>query len=172
MSEECPLVNKVFSSILHILILFCVLCTLFILVVSKLERSEFNEQIENIINSKLPPILKQFDTDGTLKADLKKIDLDKIRQFYEDTPSERVATTNKWIKIVMIICNVFLLILLLVIGFLARGCLSLGEILLENVLALALIGTFEYMFFKTIASKFVPVLPSAFQQTLNNNLWK
>lgn len=171
MSElTCPTLDKTLSASLHIFILFAVLCLLFIFIVSKLEMNAFNDEIKTLMTNKVLPDLKAHGS-AQLKHDLNFINFDALKSYYSG-PNQALSINNKWIKTVMIIVNAFLFLFIVTISLLGRKCLSFRYILLENAIVFLLIGIFEYMFFKRVASKYIPVLPSTFQQTLFTNLWK
>ena len=169
MKETCKATNITLSALMHIFILFAVLCTLFILVISKVERSKFREEINAITTDKLVPALKQH-RDPRIDVILKRLDLDRIKAYYAKE-SDKVKISNEWMVITMVIINVFLFLLILAINVLARKCVHIGHLILENAIVFIFVGIFEFLFFKNIASKYVPVHPSEFQKLVIKNLW-
>jgi len=165
--------SLLFSTFLHILILFGILSALFILVISKIEEHLFNEEIGKNIQTNMPEALRKSDKDGKLKLLLKEVQLDRIKQLYAG-PSEESEVYNTWLKRTMLLIALFILAIIIITGlFLYFTCskmIPLGHILVENVAIFTFVGIFEGMFFYFIASKYVPVPPSLLIKRLYSDL--
>lgn len=163
---KCFLLTQATSSSIHAFVLFTVLSLLFIIVISKVERSTFSDTIGSQIQSSLPAALAKADSAGAIRAQLRTIPLEKLRTVYS-TPDPAAASYNAWLIRTMIIINVFLFIFAVTSSwFLNRECASLKHILLENALLFAAVGAFEYWFFMNVAIKYIPVPPSTLQRAL------
>jgi hypothetical protein len=132
--------------------------------------------IENNLNIALNKINKS--NKNNLKLLLKKIPSDSLIKYYE-RPSKELIINNKWIKILIIMINVFLLILISSSSYLLRAscnqCVPLKDIIIENVIIFTFIGAIEFMFFKHVAIKYIPVKPSVLIssaiESVKNNLY-
>ncbi len=155
--------SLLFSTFLHILILFAILSALFIFVISKIEEELFNKEIGENIEKQLPDAIAKSDKDGSFKIMLKGIELSRMKQLYAK-PSEETQIYNQWLKRTMLISAMFIFAIIIITGlFLYFTCskmIPLGHILVENVIIFFLVGIFEGLFFLFIASKYIPVPPS------------
>lgn len=170
------MINNIFSSLLHFLILFSVLCILFLLVVSKLEKQEFNEKINDILNTKLKPAIQGYIDNPNIPEETKtafnNIDWKRLETFYSK-PSKEVTTNNDWIIAMMVLINIFFLIILIIIGSLSSlEITNIWYIIIENIIIFSVVGAFEYLFFRYVVTKYVPVKPSTFERTIFEKLWK
>jgi len=165
----CYAKNLTLSALLHIFILFSVLSSLFILIISKLEARAFNDEIQSVAQDKLLPALKKHSTPAT-DAILRRLNYDKLEAYYNQTSNE-ITVNNNWLKGAMIAGNVILFLVIISLTFAWRGCLNFKHVFIENVVVFALVGVFEFLFFKNVASKYVPVAPSTIQRVVYDNLW-
>lgn len=162
-----------FSTLLHVLILFVILSTLFIFVISKIEENLFNGEISKNIQKNMPDALRKSDKNGELKIALKNIQLNRIQQLY-NSPSEDVQIYNSWLKRTMFISTSFIFAIIIITGlFLYFTCgklIPIGHIITENIVIFILVAIFEGLFFLYIASKYIPVPPSLLINRLYTDL--
>jgi hypothetical protein len=154
---------------MHAFILFSVLSALFLLVISKVERDALETEIQKLLQDKFIPQLNKAPR-PELELILNRLDFDELEAYYSRA-SDKVAITNKWLTITMILVIVFLFSTLVITSLLRRDCISFGGVLGENILIFSLVGLFEYQFFKMVASKYIPVKPSVIESTLKDNLF-
>lgn len=149
-------INLFYSVYLHIFLLFCFLTLFFWLVISKMESKTINNEIVSGIKNGLKDIRI---SEQILNKDVKNY----FENFYGGI-DHTVARNNSQ----LLQFNISFIVLLL-IGFLGsvfvrykfcRKGFNVMEVLGENILILILVGGIEYYFFMTIASKYVPVMPS------------
>jgi hypothetical protein len=149
-------INLFYSVYLHIFLLFCFLTLFFWLVISKMESKNINKEIISGIKNGLKNVNI---SDQILTPDLKN----DFEKFYDGMDHTVERNNSQLLQF-----NISFIILLL-IGFL--GCVfvrymfckrgfDVFEVIGENILILILVGGIEYYFFMTIASKYVPVMPS------------
>lgn len=169
MKNTCQPANLAVSALMHIFILFTVLSILFIFIVSKLEKATFDGAIQKVINEGILPQLESAG-DERVKSVLRTLPYEKLEVFYSKQ-SDKVTITNKWLTIIMVIVSGFLFSLIMSLIIAKRDCINIGEIILENVIVFSLVGVFEFVFFKTVASKYEPIQPSTFQRTVYDKLW-
>lgn len=149
-------INLFYSVYLHIFLLFCFLTLFFWLVISKMESDTINKEIVSGVKSGLKDI---HISQNILTDDVKNY----FENFYGGIDHTVERNNSQLLQF-----NISFIILLL-IGFLCcifvrykfcgRG-FNVMEVLGENILILILVGGIEYYFFMTIASKYVPVMPS------------
>jgi hypothetical protein len=169
--------SVVFSTLLHALILFGILSALFVFVISKLEKSIFEKEINDNVNNILLDNLHKLDKDGSIKKMLKQIPLDRLVRYY-DKPSSDIVVYNDWLQRTMIFfaiaVGIILIISALFLYFTCGQIIPLWSILLENLVIFSLVGMFEAVFFLNIASKYIPVPPSLLVTQLFDDLknWK
>ena len=166
------------NGIFHVLILFTFLTILFFTIVLSLEKSAFENEMTNEINSsvknmasKIQPsdkdqisnvVNKSVNEDGQSSLD---VAIDKY-----STPSDFIVEHNKWVKItaIAIILGVFvfLLTILVVLSYSCDKCIGLSSIVKENIITFIFVGMVEYLFFTHIAFKYVPAPPSTMVTTI------
>jgi len=156
--------HKFVSITFHMWILFVFLTTFFYLFISKTKQKVINDELSNIIQTKIPIILKQLDNLDSNNIPLKQ--LNKIAQQIKDKlkTNTKIATHNKKIlNIAISICVIgFMVILSSIIYFTVhlKYHIDLKEILLENIIVTILVASFETLFFLNIAIKYSHIKPS------------
>lgn len=164
-NESDHKINFAINIGIHVLILFCFLSVFFIMYISKLSKNAFDKEIKHPIEEN---IAKQFDkispeNKNKLKEVSKYLNFDNLINYYDD-PTKDYTVNNKWLSVVTIIVNVSMLLLIVVAYVFVRKscnqCVPIGSIIKENLIIFGFIGIVEFMFFKHIAIKFIPVKPS------------
>lgn len=149
-------INFFYSIYLHVFLLFCFLTIFFWMIISKTEAKTLNKEIISGVTNELKNVSisnKIFTLNG----------VNYLKKYYEGQDST-VARNNKN----LLQFNISFIVMLL-IGFFAcifvryifcRKSINWGEVIVENLIILLLVGGIEYYFFMNIASKYVPVMPS------------
>jgi hypothetical protein len=125
--------------------------------------NRINDSYGNINN-----LIKNIDT----KTD-KTIDpLERLSKLYS-VPSEVVSKNNMMVFTNAIFsCSTIVLIIItiVVVSCAAGKMVPIKKILIENFITFAFIGIVEFLFFKFVASKYVPVEPSYIMNVAINEL--
>jgi len=159
----------------HVIILLGILLSFFVLVISKLETKELTGQITNQIDTNLPKLYKDIDNSSpgnTFKTLAKSLNKGgdnsvlSIMDRYYDKPDVATESENSipiiGALIVLISLTGGLIAIWAVLQYSCNKCIPLGRIIFENIVLFGCIGIIEILFFKFIASKYVPTLPSYF----------
>jgi len=140
------------SILLHIFLLFSFLSLLFWLVIRQISSKAINGELN-----------REIDKNLKINLDIPDKISNYLKTIFSQT-SPRVKENNRWLFIYNIVVILFLFITLIltifIISYSCGSCLLLGEIIMENIFVLIIVGAIEYVFFMYIASKYVPVLPS------------
>ncbi len=162
---------------IHALILFALLTTFFLLYVSKLTKSELNNQLSDLINNNIQNELTEYKNKFGIKELLPKNTIDpilnKLKLSY-NKPDNYQDLNNNWVKETLILSNLFLLILIvgfvLILSYTCNLKINIKEILKINILTIIGIGIVEYLFFTRVALNYVPTKPSLMVSTIFDNL--
>ena len=159
----------------HVIILLGILLSFFVLVISKLETKELTGQITNQIDTNLPKLYNDINKSSpnnafqTLAKSLNKggdKSILSIMDRYYDKPDVATESENSipiiGALIVLISLTGGLIAIWAVLQYSCNKCIPLGRIIFENIVLFGCIGIIEILFFKFIASKYVPTLPSYF----------
>jgi hypothetical protein len=158
-------INFAINIAIHVFILFCFLSVFFIMYITKLAKASFDKEIKHPIADGIGKQFEKLSVEdkNKLKNITKYLDFDSLIAYY-DTPTKDYIVNNKWIDIVTIMINVFLVLLIVVAYIFVRKscnqCVPIGSIIGENLIIFGFIGVVEFMFFKHVAVKFIPVKPS------------
>lgn len=168
-SEGCAIPNETINFTInigiHVFILFCFLSSFFMIYVSHLSQHAFEHEIDDLIEkgmnkgiAKLPQENKE-----KLKVFLQGVPLDRLIKVYSK-PSKVVEVNNSWLFMFIVFINLSLLALVTastsILYASCNQCVPVKDILIENGVIFALIGFVEFMFFKFVAVKYIPVKPS------------
>ena len=169
---------------LHVLILLSFLTIFFIMYISKLTTSAFEEEVSSLIKDNLGEPLQTIvdwkennyplefnEEQDTIFVDIKN-NADNIitklqtiyKQPYGLTEAKNEGLFNL-IKTINVILWIFFVFILLVVNNCANLSIkNLSLLILENLVVFTFIGSIEYIFFTQIAFKYVPVVPSFISQ--------
>ena len=169
--KKCERIKKseefVLDAFFHIFTLCLILGLFFFFVVSKLERENLQNEMENGIKKGLDSIT------GYPNNPILAADLEIMSKLYEDE-NEADKVYNKGLVYQCIIILVLLLFglicVFLTLKWSAHKCPNLGRIILQNLLLFGAIGVIEYLFFEHIASKFIPVMPSYMAEVISEEI--
>lgn len=149
------------------LILFSFLSTFFAFYVTKNSKNAFNEEIINMMDENFGVYIKDLKGHPIVKQMFDLLPLDKFKAVYSK-PDKAVEMHNDGLFTTILITNLLLWTSLVVIIYIVNeSCgydIDINEIATENAITFAFIGVVQFLFFKIIASKFVPVTPSFISQ--------
>jgi len=149
----------------HALILFTFLTLFYFMYIVGLTKKLFKHEIDEIMEKALSPQMNEIKKDENVSKLLSMLPLDDIQEEFS-TENKTVHAINNGITHVVTSVNIFLWLILIIVVIILKstcqdGCgLHLSHIIIENILIFILIGSVEFLFFKFIASKYVPVPPS------------
>ncbi len=159
----------------HVIILLGILLSFFVLVISKLETKELTGQITNQIDTNLPNLYNDINKstpNDAFKTLVKSLNQGgeksvlSIMDRYYDKPDATTESENSipiiGALIVLLSLTGGLIAIWAVLKYSCNKCIPLGRIIFENIVLFGCIGIIEILFFKFIASKYVPTLPSYF----------
>lgn len=158
-------VNFVINIAIHVFILFCFLSILFVMYISNVAKNAFESEIHEALEKGIDKSLHSIEGKkrGVIKKIIKTLPMDRIINHYNKS-SKTVAINNKWLTKLIIYINVFLVLLIISGSYLLRWscnqCVPLKDIIIENTIIFTFIGLVEVMFFKFVATKYIPVKPS------------
>ena len=157
----------VLDAFFHIFTLCLILGLFFFFVVSKLERENLQNEMENGIKKGLDSITS-YPTNPGLATEL-----ETIRKLYEkENEADKVYNQGLIYQCLTILVLLLfgLVCVFLTMKWSAHKCPNLGRIVLQNLLLFGAIGVIEFLFFQHIASKFVPVMPSYMAEVISEEL--
>jgi len=135
------------------------------LYVSHLSQTTFEHEIDGLITKGVTNGISKLSNEDKdkLKTALQAVPLDKLIKLYS-VPSKAVQVNNEWLFTFIIFINLSLLALLTastsILYVSCNQCVPIKDLLIENCAIFALIGCVEFMFFKYVAVKYIPVMPS------------
>lgn len=166
MPTRVEIYEVVLNVFLHALILWGFLTVFFFFYITKLSRDALDDEIGGYIDEYLPKTLENMDSEQKirLKLLLQKLPLERYIDYYNNTPSPDVVSNNEWNQRSAFTSLGFLAIIFLtmvvILKFNCAPGVSVWKIIGENIVAFAFVGLIEFIFFKYVAFKYVPVLPS------------
>ena len=158
---------------IHTIILFTFLSAFFFFYISKMEKNAFQDEIGNLIDDNLKPVI--LDNKSLLNPIIMPIK-SQLKQFGQtyNTPNKYVLETNKLIKfasgfvILLLFCTILTIILTVKLD--CGKNVNIGHIILENIVVFIFVGAVEFWFFTHIAMKYVPTSPSLIVNTLIDSI--
>lgn len=164
-------INFFLNMFLHMILLFSLLSAVFFFYISTVTTHSINQQFKKIINTNVQEILQDiYQVDKNHKIPWPQIGVWAQKQAllaHHELPS--IVAHNEQLK-----NNVICVILLAIFTWLFWSVyfnwknfqVNLGWIIIENFIILALVGLIELLFFLNVASKYVPVNPSALKKEI------
>lgn len=152
--------NLLISVTLHVFLLFVFLSIFFWTIINHTETKSFTNELDKSINNinftqEVPKEVKDY---------LLKI---------HDTKNITLEKNNSMVFLLNIIIVILLLVIIvtqIIFHNILGGTIAYGEIILENVIVLIFVGIIEFLFFKNIASHYVPVKPSYMTNVIKQNI--
>ena len=157
--------------LIHIFILFIFLSVFFFYYISKKEEESLSTQVD-FICKKIPDILKTLDERDKNKVIKWKTIKYKAEQElkYDDLDLDEYIKYNnnnlKYISISISISILILIILIYVYSNILGHNINISYIITENIVIFLFIGIIEFLFFKNVASKYIPIFPVDVSTTL------
>lgn len=157
--------------LIHIFILFIFLSLFFFFYISKKEEESLNNQVD-FICQKIPDILKnidQTDKNKVIKWESLKYKAENEYKYDDLDIDEYINYNNNNLKYISIIISITILFLSLIIYFysyILGKNIDISYIIKENIVIFLFIGMVEFLFFKNIASKYIPIFPVDISTTL------
>jgi hypothetical protein len=169
---NCILLNKyedvAIHSIFHVLILFIVLTVFFFIVVEDLEKSSLTNELVHGIENGLKNV-KITKDEGTYDKLLKLAEL-----YNKPDPTSIAYNDSLYVICIATIITLFMVLITLIftLKYSSRKCISILNIILENMLLFVCVGVVEYLFFINIGSHYIPIVPSYIGSVINKTLNK
>ena len=160
-------VQFILNILIHVFILFTFLSVFYFTYISKVQKYHMEKEIKNSIEDGVEALIESIEENDTISdEDLREI----LERLYERKDSgvmhdyaERTEKRNTRLKIIN---GVMILLLLLSVvgmvvyyGYVQKKRLDLSHIIVLNVVAFAFVGFVEFLFFKNVASKYIPIYP-------------
>jgi len=167
-------INFSMNLFVHVIFLFTILSVLFMFVISKLSSDAINNELIDLVNDNVNNHYNNFNLEqkNVFKNLLNYIPLEKLSKFYAQ-PEKVRDTNNKHVfssmKLTMLLL-VILLVIIIVVSRLLCHQIPMKHIIIENLIIFAGIGVVEFLFFKNIILKYVPVQPSFIMSYLFNSV--
>lgn len=157
----------VLNILLHVFLLFIILRTFFYHVVRQAEQEALQRQLRHSIQSTLGAALPRIDASlhGSLCEAIHRHrqTLDALDRFYSQ-PSPSTKVYNSWLNTSTLLVGLGLgLLFVAVYTSLRLACGYRGELIpliFQNVVVFLVVGSLEFLFFRDVASQYVPVMPS------------
>jgi len=151
----------------HVVILFTILALFFMIYVSKIEKQSLNSEISSNIGNALNKL--GLDNSGQPASP----ELQKLKDMYSKTDAT-VEMHNKWLFRSLIMTNVgaliFVVLLFSLLSLQCNQCVPIKKILTENTITFIIVGFIEFMFFKHVASRYIPTKPSLIVEAFFNKI--
>lgn len=164
-TEPSHLIVESLNIGLHVFILFTFLLAFYILVISKLAKDKMEEEIGHAIHDGINTKLKSLppDQQHVIKQGLQRVNWNTFEKLF-DRPDKATQIHNEWLlrtgKITSFVIFGAVLLSVYILAKSSDKCIPVKELLLMNGAIFGCVGVVEYIFFKQIAFKFVPSLPS------------
>lgn len=155
--------NFVLNMVMHSMILFSFLSVFFIYYITTLTDKAFKEEVTHLMDSSLEEASHAIKQNKNVQETLEKLPIDNILNSYKK-PHKQVQALNKGLFKVVFTVNIMLWVFLVLSLYIFNSILGIGidikHVIIENAIVFSIVGVVEYLFFKMIAFKFVPVEPS------------
>jgi hypothetical protein len=157
-------INFSMNLFVRVIFLFIILSVLFIIIISKILSNVINTEISNLVIINVNKQINNLNKDNQdlLKALLNYLPLDKLSKLY-DEPEKVHDTNNKHVFASMkltIFLLVLLLLLIIIVSRLLCHKIPMKHIIIENLIIFSGIGIVEFLFFKNIVLRYIPINPS------------
>ena len=175
--------KKTVNIYFHVIILFIFLTIFFFVYLSKVQKQEVSKSITNNIPVQVDNMLSGFDyldkklapyTYPNIKWDKVKEEGIKISK-PDPNVTKDIEETNKNLKYTAIsIISILVLGLIVLIAYykFSGNDVGLNHVIAENIVIFSLVGIIEFLFFKYIVSKYIPVTPYIVSETIIDEISK
>lgn len=152
--------NLLISATLHVFLLFLFLSVLFWTVISPTETKSFTSELDKSIDDinyqqKVPKEVKDY-----------LLEIYDTKNITQDKNNSMVLLLN----ITIIVLLFIILVTQVIFRHLQGGTVEYGEIIFENIIILVFVGIIEFLFFRNIASHYIPVKPSYMTNVIKQNI--
>lgn len=163
--------------VFHVLVLFIALTLLYIFVVGPEERHSLQKQFDNQVEDALVQGLTAADGDGSVTRAVRSATpaLQVLQATY--ARDDEATKQHNWgvFAVAFGVIGVLAAIFVAVVCFLRFGAgipmaSVVAHIGFENLVLFAVIGVAEYMFFKLVASTYIPIMPSSMLKSVLSRL--
>jgi hypothetical protein len=158
------LINLSVNIYVQMLLLFTILSMLFIHVISKVETSAINDELQNLVTDNMIDQYKKLNNDDKQRMNsvLNMIDLNVLDKMYDRKDKTREVNNEGVYRSIYMVLILLVAIFIIVIALNKGLChdVPLKHIIVENIAIFSCIGVVEFMFFKNIILKYVPTKPS------------
>lgn len=151
------------NALISIAVLFTLLTAVFIFYVAGVINDAVKHELGNQIKHSLSGV--------NLPDEVKKQDVSFLIRYYSQ-PDPVIAMNNRWLFKVMAIVGAMLISFLIIILVVARKDVKIGHLLIENLFIFVFVGIVELMFFKFVASGYIPTPPSLMVKSIMNGMNK
>lgn len=167
-SNQCKskrnLINLSVNIYVQVLLLFTILSMLFIHVISKVETSEINDELQDLVSDNMIDQYKKLNNDDKQRINsvLNMINLNTLDKMYDREDKTRKVNNEGVYRSIYMVLILLIVVFIIVIGLSKGLCynIPLKHIIVENIVIFSCIGVVEFMFFKNIILKYVPTKPS------------
>jgi len=167
-SNQCKskgdIINLSVNIYVQVLLLFTILSMLFIHVISKVETSAINNELQDLVTDNMIDQYKKLNNDDKQRINsvLNMVDLNVLDKMYDREDKTRKVNNESVYKSIYIVLIMLVAIFIIVIALNKGLChnVPLKHIIVENIVIFTCIGVVEFMFFKNIILKYVPTKPS------------
>ncbi|MCJ7638191.1 MAG: hypothetical protein MUO21_11940 [Nitrososphaeraceae archaeon] len=181
MNQTCTpniyVVELIINTIVHIAILFLILGLFFRFYVAGVIKSSLENELDHLIHENIGNKLNE-NLSESQKATLKQVAssgaLDRINKYY-DKPDKTVKTHNDCLFRDMFTITSLLFVFattIIIVSYLLCDKVNVKHMLLENTIIFAGVGLVEFLFFKMVATKYIPAPPSLMATSIMDNLKK
>ncbi len=162
--------------IVHIIFIFTILAFLFMLFISKISSNAINREITDLINENINKEIENLSPEQKklMNSYIKKEELKKLSELYnEEDDTRRVNNFFVYSSMkITIVLLIIMLILIIATSKLLCHKLPLKNIFIENIIIFTGVGIIEFVFFKYIILKYIPVEPSFMSKYLLKTIKK
>ena len=166
-----------FKVLLHILILFILLLSLFWLLISKVQANLLTNAVESSLTNLIKDFKNSYSTEKPSFQFKQYADLEEALEKELSKEDELMSNNNSHVKnLGYVYVILFIIIVLTFLGTLygvndsSAKKFPVWFIIKENIIIFIFIGIIEAMFFYYIAMKYSPVLPSDVNTIVKNKL--
>jgi len=157
----------VLDAFFHIFTLSLILGLFFFFVVAKLERENLQHEMEEGIKKGLDKITN-YPSNPTIAKQLTTM----TKLYEKENEADKVFNEGLIYQCIIILVLLLfgLVCVYLTMRWSAHKCPNLGRIVIQNLYLFGSIGVIEFLFFRHIASKFIPVMPSYMSEVISQEL--
>jgi hypothetical protein len=171
-SNQCKskgdIINLSVNIYVQVLLLFTILSMLFIHVISKVETSAINNELQNIVSDNMIDRYKKLNNNDKQRVNsvLNMVDLNILDKMYDREDKTRIVNNKSVYYSIYIVLIMLVAIFIIVIALNKGLChnVPLKHIIVENIVIFSCIGVVEFIFFKNIILKYVATKPSFMSQ--------